>query len=95
MDKHRRPLEFQPDDWVLLRFSKARLRQRTCKGGQGEPIGHQNFYAKLAKRYYGPFQILERMNDVRAIPRDVRVIPKAEGDTLGHFVLLKGMLGLC
>ena len=28
MDKHRWPLEFQPNDWVLLRFSKERLRKR-------------------------------------------------------------------
>ena len=62
MDKHRRSLEFQPDDWVLLRFSKARLRQRIGKDWQGEPTRHQNFYAKIPKRYYGPFQILERIN---------------------------------
>ena len=63
VDKHRRPLEFQLDDWVLLRFSKSRLRQRTSKDQQGEPTGHQKFYAKLAKRYYGPFQILERIHE--------------------------------
>ena len=63
MDKHRRPLEFQPNDWVLLRFSKARLRQRIGKDWQGEPTGHQKFYAKLAKRYYCLFQILERINE--------------------------------
>ena len=63
MDKHRRQLEFQPNDWVLLRFSKARLRQTTRKDWQGDPTGHQKFYAKLAKRYYGPFQILERINE--------------------------------
>ena len=63
MDKHRIPLEFHLDDWVLLRFSKARLRQRTGKDWQGEPTGHQKFYAKLAKRYHGPFQILERINE--------------------------------
>ena len=62
MDKHRRPLEFQLDDWALLRFSKVRLRQTTSKDWQGEPIGHQKLYAKLDKRYYGPFQILERIN---------------------------------
>ena len=27
------------------------------------PTGHQKYYAKLAKRYYGPFQILERINE--------------------------------
>ena len=63
VDKHKLPLEFKPDDWVLLRFSKARLRQTTRKYWQGEPTRHQKFYAKLAKRYYGPFQILERINE--------------------------------
>ena len=62
-DKHRRPLEFKDDEWVLLKFSKARLRQRTGRDWQGEPTGHQKFYAKLAKRYYGPFQVLERINE--------------------------------
>ena len=38
------------------------LKLWPCKDWQGEPIGHQKFYAKLAKRYYGPFQILERIN---------------------------------
>ena len=33
------------------------------KHWEGEPIRHQNFYAKLAKRYYGPFQIWERINE--------------------------------
>ena len=27
------------------------------------PTRHQKYYAKLAKRYYGPFQILERINE--------------------------------
>ena len=58
----RRTLTSKLDDWVLLRFSKARLRQTTRKDWQEEPIGHQNFYAKLAKRYNGLFQVLERIN---------------------------------
>ena len=61
-DKHRRPIEYKDDEWVLLKFSKARLRQRTGKEGNGLPAGHQKF-AKLAKRYYGPFQILNRINE--------------------------------
>ena len=39
-DKNRRPLEFNVDDWVLLKFSKARLRHTTGKDWQGEPTGH-------------------------------------------------------
>ena len=26
-------------------------------------MGHQKYYAKLVKRYYGPFQILTRINE--------------------------------
>ena len=62
-DKHRRSLAFIEDDWVLLKFSKARLSHTTGKNRQGEPTGHQKYYMKLAKRYYGPFQILQRINE--------------------------------
>ena len=62
-DKKRKPLEFKDDDWVLLRFSKARLRNTTGKNWKGEHTGHQKYYMKLAKRYYGPFQILSRINE--------------------------------
>ena len=51
------------DDWVLLRFAKACLNVKTSKGTQGHPIGHQKYYAKLAKRYYGPFQVLKPINE--------------------------------
>ena len=63
VDKHRRPLEFNINDWVLLKFTKAQLRHATGKDWQGELTSHQKFYAKLAKCYYGPFQILERINE--------------------------------
>ena len=62
-DKHRKSLEFQEDDWVLLQFSKARLKQTIGKNWKGEHIGYQKYYMKLAKRYYGPFQILSRINE--------------------------------
>ena len=62
-DKHRRSLAFKEDDWVLLKFSKARLSHTTGKNRQGEPTGHQKYYMKLAKRYYGPFQILQQINE--------------------------------
>ena len=55
---------FKENDWVLLKFSKARLRHTTGKGTNGRPTGHQKYYAKLAKRYYGPFQILKPINEV-------------------------------
>ncbi|MCO5610779.1 hypothetical protein L7F22_065020 [Adiantum nelumboides] len=59
-NKHRRALAFKENDWVLLKFPKARLRQTTGKN----PTGHQKYYAKLAKRYYGPFQILKPINEM-------------------------------
>ncbi|MCO5564104.1 hypothetical protein L7F22_017760 [Adiantum nelumboides] len=61
-DKHRRHLDLKEDDWVLLKFPKARLQHTTGKDRQGTPNGHQKFYAKLAKRFYGPFQILQKIN---------------------------------
>ncbi|MCO5610884.1 hypothetical protein L7F22_065126 [Adiantum nelumboides] len=61
-DKHRRHLDLKEDDCVLLKFPKARLQHTTGKDRQGTPNGHQKFYAKLAKRFYGPFQILQKIN---------------------------------
>ncbi|MCO5573202.1 hypothetical protein L7F22_026969 [Adiantum nelumboides] len=62
-DKHRKSLQFKDGDWVLLRFTKARLKMTTGKNWKGEPTDHQKYYMKLAKRYYGPFQILSRINE--------------------------------
>ncbi|MCO5584382.1 hypothetical protein L7F22_038308 [Adiantum nelumboides] len=59
-NKHRRALAFKENDWVLLKFPKAHLRHTTGKN----PTGHQKYYAKLAKRYYGPFQILKPINEM-------------------------------
>ncbi|MCO5562378.1 hypothetical protein L7F22_016005 [Adiantum nelumboides] len=59
-NKHRRALAFKENDWVLLKFPKARLRHTSSKN----PTGHQKYYAKLAKRYYGPFQILKPINEM-------------------------------
>ncbi|MCO5579331.1 hypothetical protein L7F22_033186 [Adiantum nelumboides] len=59
-NKHRRALAFKENDWVLLKFPKAPLRHTTGKN----PMGHQKYYAKLAKRYYGPFQILKPINEM-------------------------------
>ncbi|MCO5557526.1 hypothetical protein L7F22_011092 [Adiantum nelumboides] len=50
-DRHRRDLKLKENDWVLLRFEKARLRKKKGK-------------EKLIMRYYGPFQITEQINDV-------------------------------
>ncbi|MCO5564895.1 hypothetical protein L7F22_018563 [Adiantum nelumboides] len=59
-NKHQRALAFKENDWVLLKFPKDRLRHTTGKN----PTGHQKYYAKLAKRYYGPFQILKPINEL-------------------------------
>ena len=61
--RHQKPLELKEDEWVFLKFPKARLCQKTGKDWQGRPTGHQKIYPKLSKRYYGPFQILERINE--------------------------------
>ncbi|MCO5581409.1 hypothetical protein L7F22_035293 [Adiantum nelumboides] len=59
-NKHRRVLAFKENDWVLLKFPKARLRHTSGKN----PMGHQKYLAKIAKRYYGPFQILKPINEM-------------------------------
>ncbi|MCO5572805.1 hypothetical protein L7F22_026564 [Adiantum nelumboides] len=54
-DRHRRDLKLKENDWVLLRFEKARLRKKK---------GKERIFPKLSMRYYGSFQITERINDV-------------------------------
>ncbi|MCO5600263.1 hypothetical protein L7F22_054373 [Adiantum nelumboides] len=54
-DRDRRDLKLKENDWVLLRFEKARLRKKK---------GKERLFSKLSMRYYGPFQITERINDV-------------------------------
>ncbi|MCO5606704.1 hypothetical protein L7F22_060894 [Adiantum nelumboides] len=54
-DRHRRDLKLKENDWVLLRFEKACLRKKK---------GKERLFPKLSMRYYGPFQITERINDV-------------------------------
>ncbi|MCO5575542.1 hypothetical protein L7F22_029343 [Adiantum nelumboides] len=54
-DRHRRDLKLKENDWVLLRFEKTRVRKKK---------GKERFFPKLSIRYYGPFQITERINDV-------------------------------
>ncbi|MCO5556469.1 hypothetical protein L7F22_010018 [Adiantum nelumboides] len=54
-NRHRRDLKLKENDWVLLCFEKARLRKKK---------GKERLFSKLSMRYYGPFQITERINDV-------------------------------
>ena len=54
VDKHIQALTFKENDWVAQVFKgtpKLYIRQREIR----TPLGHQKYYAKLAKRYYGPF----------------------------------------
>ena len=54
-DQRRRGLVFKVGDWVLLRFNKARLRTKK---------GKVRLYTKLNMRYYGPFKVQEKINEV-------------------------------
>ena len=54
-------MTFKEHDWVLLKFPKARLR---FTSGKRQPKGQQKYYAKLAKSYYGPFQVLKPINEM-------------------------------
>ena len=53
MDKQRREVQFTKGDWVLVKLRPC--RQSTASGGQ---------YSKLAKRFYDPFQIVQRIGPV-------------------------------
>ncbi|MCO5584164.1 hypothetical protein L7F22_038087 [Adiantum nelumboides] len=54
-DRHRRELVFSLGDWVLLRFEKAELRKMK---------GKECMFPKLGMRYYGPFQVCDKISDV-------------------------------
>ncbi|MCO5554113.1 hypothetical protein L7F22_007639 [Adiantum nelumboides] len=54
-DRHRRELVFSLGDWVFLRFEKARLRKMK---------GKERLFPKLGMRYYGPFQVCDKISDV-------------------------------
>ncbi|CAM8994324.1 unnamed protein product [Rhodiola kirilowii] len=52
-NKHRRDIEFQVRDWVYVKLQPYR-----------QTSGRNQRCSKLAKRYYGPFQILARIGQV-------------------------------
>ncbi|MCO5575982.1 hypothetical protein L7F22_029789 [Adiantum nelumboides] len=54
-DRDHRKLVFSLGDWVLLRFERARLRKMK---------GKECLFPKLGMRYYGPFQVCDKINDV-------------------------------
>ena len=47
-NKHKRAIKFNNDDWILLKFPKARLKHIAGKNWQGEPRHHYKYYTKLA-----------------------------------------------
>ena len=51
-DNKRREIEYQIGDWVLVKLRP--FRQKSVKGVQ-------TVAGKLAKRFYGPFQVLTRV----------------------------------
>ncbi|MCO5577433.1 hypothetical protein L7F22_031265 [Adiantum nelumboides] len=55
VDRHRCELVFSIGDWVLLCFEKARLRKMK---------GKEHRFPKLGMRYYGPFQVRDKISDV-------------------------------
>ena len=65
-DRHRRDLSFEVGDWVYVRLRPYRQTSIAPK------------YSKLAKRFYGPFQISARIGPVAyklALPASSRIHP--------------------
>ncbi|MCO5608883.1 hypothetical protein L7F22_063101 [Adiantum nelumboides] len=54
-DCHCREVVFSLGDWVLLRFEKARLKKMK---------GKEKLFPKLSTRYYGPFQVCDKISDI-------------------------------
>jgi len=68
-DKHRRDVQFVPGDWVLVRLRP--YRQSSAKGDPSTNV-------KLARRYYGPFQVTAKIGPVAYrvnFPAGVRIHP--------------------
>lgn len=68
-DHKHREMHYQVGDWVLLRLQP--YRQSSAKGTSLSS-------AKLAKRFYGPFQVMERIGPVACklkLPEEAKIHP--------------------
>ena len=90
IDKHGRARTFQIDNWILLKFPKARFHYTLGKFWQGEQTGHQKYYTKIARCYYRPFQIQEPINET-TLKLKLPYSWKTHNDF--HVILLKAFKG--
>ena len=78
-DKKRREVTFNCGEWALVKFRPH--RQTSAKGAQRTP-------GKLSKRFYGPFQILERIRPVAyrlQLPEGMHIHPVFHISSLKQF----------
>lgn len=80
-DTHHREVTYNPGDWVLLKLRPH--CQSTAKGSQA-------FSGKLAKRFYGPFQIIEHIGKVAY---QLKLPPEAKIHSVFHCSMLKPFHG--
>ncbi|MCO5590685.1 hypothetical protein L7F22_044659 [Adiantum nelumboides] len=55
VDRHHRELVFSLGDWILLHFERPGQRKMTSK---------ERLFSKLGMRYYGPFQVCDKISHV-------------------------------
>ncbi|KAK0579410.1 hypothetical protein LWI29_026017 [Acer saccharum] len=78
-DKHRRELEFQPGDLVLLKLKPYQLRSLAKRVNE-----------KLSPRFYGPFEVLARIGKVAY---HLKLLVIARIHSVFHVSQLKWFLG--